>query len=393
MILARESPHFAAAIAGTRKHPHSGECRYATNKLKIGPIIHLEPTMNVIELAETGLIPDSVIRIGIRRLLRRRLGRVSADQTSEFVGQLRNSPLAVETDAANRQHYEVPAEFFEWVLGPRLKYSACLFPTAATTLADAEEEMLRETCRRAEIKDGMSVLELGCGWGSLTLWMAEQYPECQVTAVSSSASQREFIERFASDRGLSNVRVITADMRNFSTKQRFERILSVEMFEHMRNYELLFRRISSWLTDRGKAFVHVFCHRDTPYLFETEGATNWMARHFFTGGTMPSEDLFGHFGEDLKIQRQWRVNGMHYWRTCEQWLKNANRNRAEILARFERDLSPRESKRYLQRWRIFFMACAELFRYGEGDEWFVAHYLLQQTASTSSSQPKLAAAL
>jgi cyclopropane-fatty-acyl-phospholipid synthase len=165
------------------------------------------------------------------------------------------------------------------------------------------------------------------------------------------------------------------------------------MFEHMRNYELLFRRISSWLTDRGKAFVHVFCHRDTPYLFETEGATNWMARHFFTGGTMPSEDLFGHFGEDLKIQRQWRVNGMHYWRTCEQWLKNANRNRAEILARFERDLSPRESKRYLQRWRIFFMACAELFRYGEGDEWFVAHYLLQQTASTSSSQPKLAAAL
>ena len=300
---------------------------------------------------------------------------------------------AVETDAANRQHYEVPAEFFEWVLGPRLKYSACLFPTAATTLADAEEEMLRETCRRAEIKDGMSVLELGCGWGSLTLWMAEQYPECQVTAVSSSASQREFIERFASDRGLSNVRVITADMRNFSTKQRFERILSVEMFEHMRNYELLFRRISSWLTDRGKAFVHVFCHRDTPYLFETEGATNWMARHFFTGGTMPSEDLFGHFGEDLKIQRQWRVNGMHYWRTCEQWLKNANRNRAEILARFERDLSPRESKRYLQRWRIFFMACAELFRYGEGDEWFVAHYLLQQTASTSSSQPKLAAAL
>jgi cyclopropane-fatty-acyl-phospholipid synthase len=348
--------------------------------------------MNVIELAETGLIPDSVIRIGIRRLLRRRLATVSADQTSEFVGQLRNSPLAVETDAANRQHYEVPAEFFERVLGPRLKYSACLFPTAGTTLADAEEEMLRETCRRAEIKDGMSVLELGCGWGSLTLWMAEQYPVCQVTAVSNSASQRAFIERCASVRGLTNVRVITADMRNFSTTQRFERVLSVEMFEHMRNYELLFRRISNWLTDDGRAFVHVFCHRDTPYLFETKGATNWMGRHFFTGGTMPSEDLFGHFGEDLKIQRQWRVNGMHYWRTCEQWLKNADCNRAEILARFERDLSPREAKRHLQRWRIFFMACAELFRYGGGEEWFVAHYLLQQTASTRSSQPKLVAA-
>lgn len=336
--------------------------------------------MNLIELAELGLIPDWLIRLGIRRLLSKRLNTVTEYQTSEFVEQLRRSPLAVETDAANRQHYEVPADFFERVLGPQLKYSACLFPDSGTTLADAEVEMLRETCRRAEMEDGMSVLELGCGWGSLTLWMAEQYPECEVTAVSNSASQREFIERQARERVLNNVRVITADMRDFSTTQRFDRVVSVEMFEHMRNYELLFRRVSSWLNEEGQAFVHVFCHRDAPYLFETQGAANWMGRHFFTGGMMPSEDLFSHFGEHLTIERQWRVSGLNYWRTCEEWLKNADRNRVEILARFQQDLSPGQAKVHFQRWRIFFMACAELFRYRDGEEWFVAHYLFQPTS-------------
>ncbi len=343
--------------------------------------------MNLIELAETGLIPDWLIRLGIRRLLGKRLTTVSAAQMCDFVVQLRRSPLAVETDAANRQHYEVPGEFFERVLGPQLKYSACLFSTSGTVLADAEVEMLRETCRRAEIEDGMSVLELGCGWGSLTLWMAEQYPACKVTAVSNSASQREFIERRACERGLTNVRVITADMRDFSTTQRFDRVVSVEMFEHMRNYELLFRRVSNWLNDEGKAFVHVFCHRNTPYLFETEGAANWMGRHFFTGGMMPSEDLFSHFGEHLTIEQRWRVSGLHYWRTCEEWLKNADRNRVEILARFQQDLSPREAKVSFQRWRIFFLACAELFRYRGGEEWFVAHYLFQPTTHATNDEP------
>lgn len=337
--------------------------------------------MNLIELAETGLIPDSLVRLGIRRLLGRRLAKVTPDDLARFVADLSASPLAVETDAANRQHYEVPAEFFQQVLGPRLKYSACLFPATDATLAQAEEAMLRQTCLRAEIEDGMSILELGCGWGSLTLWIAEQFPACDVTAVSNSASQRRFIERRAGDIGLTNVRVITADMREFATDRRFDRVVSVEMFEHMRNFELLFRRVSNWLSDDGKTFVHVFCHRDTPYLFETEGAANWMGRHFFTGGMMPSEGLFSRFAADLKIERQWRVNGLHYWRTCEAWLRNLDRHRTSILARFRQDLSSREARKSVQRWRIFFMACAELFRYRGGDEWFVAHYLFQPVAA------------
>ncbi len=350
--------------------------------------------MNLIECAERGFVPDWLIRVGIRRLLGSRLQASSAGQLSEFTNQLRNSPLAVETDAANQQHYEVPAAFFEKVLGPRLKYSSCFFPTPKTTLAEAEENMLRQTCERAEIEDGMRVLELGCGWGSLTLWIAERFPACQLTAISNSASQRQFIESRAAAKGLKNVQVLTADMRDFDIGQQFDRVVSVEMFEHMRNYELLFRRVSGWMTSEGKAFVHVFCHRDTPYLFETEGAANWMGRHFFTGGMMPSEDLFSHFADDLAIERQWRISGLHYWRTCEEWLRNLDRNRAGIVARFGQDLPAREAKLSVQRWRIFFLACAELFRYRGGDEWFVAHYLFQQadakSRSTQSRFPKRA---
>ncbi|MFC1758257.1 SAM-dependent methyltransferase, partial [Planctomycetota bacterium] len=290
------------------------------------------------------------------------------------------------TDSANEQHYEVPAEFFATVLGPRLKYSSCFFSSPKQSLADAEDEMLGLTCKRADIENGMRVLELGCGWGSLTLWMAEHFPHCEITALSNSTSQREFIESRARAKGLANVRVITGDMRDFTTDEMFDRVVSVEMFEHMRNYELLLRRVSSWLTPEGKAFVHVFCHRDTPYLFETEGAANWMGRHFFTGGMMPSEDLFRQFGEDLEIEQQWRVDGMHYWRTCEAWLKNLDRNRKAILTRFRRDLSAREARTSLQRWRMFFMACAELFRYRGGNEWFVAHYLFANNAVSESTE-------
>lgn len=346
--------------------------------------------MNLIDFAETGLVPDAIVRLGIRSLLNRRLRSIPGTEQADparalaaFTAQLRNSPLAVATDAANLQHYEVPAEFFELVLGPQLKYSACFFSTKHTSLAEAETEMLRQTCVRAEIEDGLRVLELGCGWGSLTLWMAEHFPNCEITAVSNSASQREFIERRAGERGFANIHVITADMRDFSTDKRFDRIVSVEMFEHMRNYELLFRRVGRWLKPEGKCFAHVFCHRDTPYLFETEGASNWMGRHFFTDGIMPSEDLFSHFDDDLAIQRQWRVNGLHYWRTCEAWLDNLDRNRAAILARFRQDLTPGEAKTSLQRWRIFFMACAELFRHRRGEEWFVAHYRMAKTGAHS----------
>ncbi len=349
--------------------------------------------MNLIHLAERGLIPDQLIRVGIRRLLARRLRDSGATSLAEFADLLRQSPLAVETAAANQQHYEVPAEFFEFVLGPRLKYSCCLFEDECTTLDAAEEAMLRRTAARAEIADGMRVLDLGCGWGSLALWLAESYPGCEITAVSNSAGQRRFIEQRASARNLRNVRVITADIRDFQMNQEFDRVISVEMFEHMRNYELLFERVSNWLTPAGKAFVHVFCHRATPYLFETDGAGNWMGRHFFTGGMMPSEELFSHFDEHLQIERQWRVSGSHYWRTCQEWLDNVDRHRHALLALFQRDLTAREAKVRLQRWRMFFLACAELFRYQGGNEWFVAHYLFRNAAKSAGGKPAAAGAV
>ena len=339
----------------------------------------------LIELAESGLIPDSLIRLGIRRLLARRLAGKDSKSFDDFVAELRTSPLAVETEAANRQHYEVPAEFFQAVLGPRLKYSACWFESETATLADAESAMLRETCRRAELADGQRVLELGCGWGSLTLWMAEHYPHSQITALSNSSSQARFIRQRADAAGFSNVRVITSDMRDFDTREQFDRIVSVEMFEHMRNYQLLLSRVSRWLADDGLAFVHIFCHRDRPYLFETDGAANWMGRHFFTGGMMPSEHLFAEFAADLTIQQQWRVGGLHYWRTCEAWLQNLDTHRDLVLACFEKELGTVEAKRLLQRWRMFFLACAELFRYRDGQEWFVSHYLFRQTGQPASN--------
>ncbi len=352
--------------------------------------------MILIDLAERGYIPDRLVRLGIRTLLRRRLtcerrsqAAASTDAAVQFAEQLRTSPLAIATDEANLQHYEVPADFFQQMLGPRLKYSACYFADSHTSLADAEEEMLRRSCDHAGIEDGQQILELGCGWGSLTLWLAAHYPKCRITAVSNSASQREFIERRAAAERLSNIHVITADMRTFEIDMTFDRVVSVEMFEHMRNYELLFHKVAGWLKPGGLAFVHVFCHRDRPYLFETEGAANWMGRHFFTGGTMPSEQLFDQFTDDLTIQQQWRINGLHYWRTCEAWLKNVDRNREAILERFSHDLSPQDARRNLQRWRIFLMACAELFRFRQGEEWFVAHYRFQRTEIPREAGPRL----
>ncbi len=307
------------------------------------------------------------------------------DAMARLVEQLRASPLAVATEVANEQHYEVSTEFFEYILGPRLKYSCCLFESPQVQLEVAERAMLALTSKRAEVNDGMRLLELGCGWGSLTLWIAENHPACHITAVSNSTTQRDCILTRADQLGLSNLDVITADMRSFQTSDRFDRVLSVEMFEHMRNYALLFERVASWLRPNGKAFVHVFCHRSTPYLFEQTGKDDWMARHFFTGGVMPSEDLFRNFGEHLSIERQWRVNGMHYWRTCEKWLANLDRNHESLLQILRQQLGPRHAKIALQRWRMFFMACAELFRYGGGNEWFVGHYRFERVCASAAS--------
>jgi len=335
----------------------------------------------LIDLCERGLVPDPLTRLGMRRLMAQRLAAESRDRgEGEFeeyrrrLASLRESPVAIETARANEQHYEVPAAFFQRVLGPHLKYSCCWYGDGAQTLGEAEEAMLRLTCARAELADGQRVLELGCGWGSLTLWMAAEYPRSRITAVSNSASQREFILGQARDRGLGNVEVITADANVFATPERFERVVSVEMFEHMRNYATLLERIAGWLDPGGKLFVHIFCHRSLMYPFTVEGDTDWMAKYFFTGGLMPAEDTLLYFQEHLTLQDQWRVSGTHYERTANDWLANQDRERDAVLAVLAQAYGPGEANRWFQRWRMFFMAVAELFGYAGGTEWLVAHY-------------------
>lgn len=340
-----------------------------------------------IAIAERGLAPDALIRAGIKRLLKDRLrecegrsGETAWEQECKFFDAMNKAPLALHTSDANAQHYEVPTEFYDHCLGARKKYSSCYFPTGRESLDQAEEIMLAKTCERAQLQDGQSVLELGCGWGSLSLWMAEHYPTSKITVVSNSRTQREYIESKASSKGFKNLSVITCDMNNFSTDQHFDRVVSVEMFEHMRNWKLLFERISGWLKPDGRLFFHIFVHRFHTYPFETDGEDNWMGRHFFTGGIMPAFDLPLRFQEHLKIESQWLVDGHHYGQTAEWWLKNLDANRDRAIDVFRRHPNPQgESATVLfNRWRIFFMACAELWNFERGREWCVGHYLFSK---------------
>jgi len=298
-----------------------------------------------------------------------------------FIAQLRQSPIAIRTDAANAQHYEVPTDFYRMVLGPQMKYSCCLWNEAATNLEQAEEEMLDLTCHRARLEDGQEVMELGCGWGSLSLFMAARYPKSRILTVSNSHSQKKYIDDEAARRGLANLQVITADMNEFTTERRFDRIVSVEMFEHMRNYPELMRRIASWSRPGALLFVHIFAHQRFAYPYEVRDANDWMAEHFFTGGVMPSDDLLLYFQEHFSIREHWRFSGVHYQKTSEAWLQRLDRHTKEVLYLFAAAYGKDEAQKWLVRWRVFFMACAELFGFADGNEWIVSHYLFQNSAA------------
>lgn len=335
----------------------------------------------LIAWAETGRLPDRLIRFGIRRLNRRRLAEEArrhfpdADRVqAAFVETLKSAPIAVDTDRANEEHYGLPPDFFAKVLGRHLKYSCCYWPEGVAELDEAEAAMLELSAQRAKVEDGMEILDLGCGWGSFTLWAAERFTRSHILAVSNSNRQREFIETSCRSRGLRNVQVITADMNTFQTERTFDRVVSIEMFEHMRNYEKLLRRIARWLRPEGKLFVHIFCHRRWAYHFEIEGESDWMGRHFFTGGLMPSDDLLSHFQDELILEEQWLVPGRHYQLTAEAWLENFDRRRGEILPVLESVYGSAGKPLWAQRWRIFFMACAELWGTRGGREWWVSHY-------------------
>lgn len=334
-----------------------------------------------IDMVERGYVPDAITRSVIRRLCAQTANAVAGarelENSHQFIESLKIQPIAVLTDKANEQHYELPAEFFSLFLGHRRKYSCCYFEQPTDSLDKAEESALTRTCENAELEEGQTILELGCGWGSLSLWMAERYPSSQIISVSNSHSQRIYIEQRAKVRSLSNLQVITWDINSFEPPLKCDRVVSVEMFEHLRNFDSMLKRIAGWMYVDGKVLVHHFCHRRIAYPFETEGTENWMGRYFFTGGIMPCEDLLSRFSDDLVVKRKWLWNGDHYRRTADAWLALLDKHRSEAIGILTRTYGARHAYRWLQRWRMFLLAVSELFGFQSGNEWYVAHLLLE----------------
>jgi len=336
-------------------------------------------------LLQTNRVPDWLIRIGVWLALSislRRRYRASLEERSVkkriLIEKLRRSPIAVQTDEPNRQHYEFPTDFFRLVLGRRLKYSCCYWPDGVNGLDEAEEAMLRLTCKRASLEDGMDVLDLGCGWGSLCLWIAERHPSSQVVAVSNSGAQCAHIEARCREQGIKNVEAIVADVSEFDTDRSFDRVLSIEMFEHMKNYELLMARIASWLRPDGILFVHLFSHREFAWEFEVSDPADWMARNFFAGGTMPSDDLLSYFQRELRLVDHWQLDGTHYARTLRAWLKNLDRHKAAVRAIMARVYGAENETHWLANWRLFFLICGEVWGMHRGHEFLVSHYLFEK---------------
>ena len=339
----------------------------------------------LIKLAEKKLIPDFIIRQGIRNLLKKRIQSLVSNNSEkniqnkiQFIEEMNLSSIAVLPELANEQHYEIPEEFYKYSLGKHKKYSSCYWNEKTKNLDEAELLSLKLTSQHAQLINGLNILELGCGWGSLTLWMAKQYPKSKITAVSNSSSQRLHILEQAKKRKLKNISVITEDMNTFNPKVKYDRVVSVEMIEHMRNHKKLFQKIASWLKPDGLFFMHIFVHKSQPYLFEVQESDDWMSQYFFSGGMMPSEDLPLFFQNDLKIIDQWSWSGVHYEKTANAWLKNIDLNKNKVMPVLEDIYGEKDSKKWFQRWRIFFMSCAELWGYENGKEWKVVHYLFKK---------------
>tara|TARA_R110000850_G_scaffold156_6_gene1157 strand:+ start:29624 stop:30673 length:1050 start_codon:yes stop_codon:yes gene_type:complete len=346
--------------------------------------------MDLIELCERGLIPDVLTRRGMRSLMAGRLrdeadgdGEARSKRFNRFLEELRASPIAIEAPAANEQHYEVPAEFFHKHLGDKLKYSCCLYPQGNETLDQAEELMLNLYIERLGVEDGMRILDLGCGWGSVSLWLAGRFRQSEVVGLSNSNGQRAFILEQARARGINNLKIITGNIAEYEMPpehlgEGFDRVISIEMFEHMKNYGLLLRKISGWMKADAKLFVHIFVHKLLAYHFEDKTQSDWMTRYFFRGGTMPSENLLLNFQDDLRVQKTWWVSGQHYEKTSNHWLANMDARKAEIMPVFEQCYGQKDAAIWFQRWRMFYMAVAELFGYDGGNQWGVGHYLFDK---------------